>query len=418
MPRGLLDKTHAVGRQASVLPPYVRIIQSEIENFPYQPLRKAAQTNALEMTAYLLAGCTGSALNILGQEGNSLAENIPLLNHLKRIAPFRERLKTELSGSVPVGVWAAWDPLQIAAGRAGQRDSFFADMERDMNGPYVLAELGIPVCYEWEHGCMTALAGRMPHALGRRRMKELLADGVLLDGEALQSLDEMGLAHLAGVKLGRCYDWDTQEIFSNDPLNRNYAGWKRDCRQSFRGWNVTAHELIPRAKEIAVLARLADYQGRDRGASLTTFTNQLGGRVAVMSYFPWTMNMSLAKRQQMVWLCDWLSNSTMPLIVDTFARITPWVRRSAEGRMVIGMLNLSGDAYDVVRLHVRANAAKFGQLQVSGTVTPLPAQKDGTAWHLTFGPIRPYSLEILLCGPEDAHSWQPHRTPQCSESLA
>ncbi len=102
-----------------------------------------------------------------------------------------------------------------------------------------LEELAL-VVYQREHGCMAALAGRMPHALGEIRMKELLAGGVLLDGEALRSLDELGLAHLTGVALGQSYDSDTQEIFSNDPLNRHYGGWKRDCRQSFRWWNVTA----------------------------------------------------------------------------------------------------------------------------------------------------------------------------------
>ena len=397
-PRELLDKAHAIGRQVSVLPPFVSIIQSEIENFPYQPLRKAMQTNALEITADLLAGCTGTALNILGQQGNGLAESIPLLNHLKRNVPFWERLKTELRGSVPVGVWAAWDRLQIAAGRTGQRANVFADMDRDMNGPFVLAELGIPVCYRREHGCMTAMSGRMPHALGRKRMKELLAGGVLLDAEALRSIDEMGLAALAGVNLGKSHDWDTQEIFSDDPLNRGYTGWKRDCRQSFRGWNVTAHELLPLSRDTAVLARIADYQGRERGASLTAFENELGGRVAVMSYFPWTMNMGLAKRQQMVHLCEWLSGGKMPVTIETFARITPWVRRHPDGRMVIGMLNLSGDTYESVDFAVRTDRRTFQQLSMNGKCQRLPARKEGDSLRLSIRGFQPYTFEIVLCG--------------------
>ncbi|MEI6423144.1 MAG: hypothetical protein WCP55_13060, partial [Lentisphaerota bacterium] len=345
-----LGKARDIGCQSALLPPYVKIIQAEIENFPYQNLRKAAQTNSLEMTIDLFAGCTGSALNILSGEGNPLAESIPLLNHLKKNVPFWNILKRELSGSDSVGVWPAWDPLQIAAGNAGQTDKMFEDIIKDMSDPYVLAELGIPVCYKTECGHMAALAGRMPHALGKERVTKILSGGVLLDAEALRSLEEMGLGHLTGVRFGQGYDWDTQESMTDHPLNGEFSAWKRDCRQSFRSWNVTAHELVPLSKETEILCRIGDYQGHDRGASLTTFTNELGGRVAVMSYFPWTLNKGLAKRQQILWLCDWLSYGKMPMRIESFARITPFVRRHPDGRMVIGLFNLSGDTYDSLDL--------------------------------------------------------------------
>ena len=45
---GLAGKSHDVGRQVSVLPPGVISIQSEIENFPYQLLKKSACATVLE----------------------------------------------------------------------------------------------------------------------------------------------------------------------------------------------------------------------------------------------------------------------------------------------------------------------------------------------------------------------------------
>jgi hypothetical protein len=44
----LTAKSHEIGRQVSLLPANVRSIQSEIENFPYQRLKKAARTTSLE----------------------------------------------------------------------------------------------------------------------------------------------------------------------------------------------------------------------------------------------------------------------------------------------------------------------------------------------------------------------------------
>jgi hypothetical protein len=238
----------------------------------------------------------------------------------------------------------------------------------------------------------------MPHALGRLRMAELLSGGVLLDAEALRSLEEMGLTHLAGATLGQGYGWDSQEIFTAHPLNRDFAGLKRDCRQSFKWWwESTAWELLP-VPEAEVLARITDYQGRDRGASVTALTNELGGRVAVMSYFPWTMDMAAGKRQQMIRLCDWLSRGTMPIAIETLAAITPWVRRHPDGRMVIGLLNLGADTYDSVELTARARAGTFRLLGRDGTTAALPSERVGDAFRISIGPVGPSTFQVVLCG--------------------
>ena len=60
----LVGKSHDVGRQVSTLPPEVVSIQSEIENFPYQRLKKAANIVALEACSHIAAGCTGAAFNV------------------------------------------------------------------------------------------------------------------------------------------------------------------------------------------------------------------------------------------------------------------------------------------------------------------------------------------------------------------
>ena len=396
-PVWLIGKAHSIGRQLADLPPYVEIIQSEIENFPYQSLRKSTQTNAIEMAAYILAGCSGSALNILNMEGNPLTESIPLLKRLEENIAFGNILKENLQGSVPVGIWPAWDPLELAAGAADGAKSLFGDMFNDMEKPYSLAELGLPVCYKQDHGYLSAFAGRMPHAFGKKRMEEFLSKGALLDADALLALEEMGLGHLTGVKLGKSYDWDTQECLTAHPLNSEFAGWKRDCRQSFRAWDVLAHELIPISPDAEILARIGDYCGNDYGASLTVHTNELGGRVAVMSYYPWTLNKGLAKRQQMLRLCDWLSNGKMPVAIETFARITPWVRLHPDGRMVIGLINLSGDTYDSIDISVRSANAKFKRLGMDGSVKPLSSIEDGGIQRISLKAFKPFSCEIVIC---------------------
>ncbi|MCL5102603.1 MAG: hypothetical protein M1133_00620 [Armatimonadetes bacterium] len=58
--RDLTGKSHDIGRQVSMLPESVVAIQSEIENFPYQALKKGAYTTALEAASHIASGRNSS----------------------------------------------------------------------------------------------------------------------------------------------------------------------------------------------------------------------------------------------------------------------------------------------------------------------------------------------------------------------
>lgn len=72
----LVGKSHDIGRQVSVLPEEVISIQSEIENFPYQRLKKAANIVVLEACSHIAAGCTGAAFNVLSMYDEPLLLSI------------------------------------------------------------------------------------------------------------------------------------------------------------------------------------------------------------------------------------------------------------------------------------------------------------------------------------------------------
>ncbi|MBN1553621.1 MAG: hypothetical protein JXA11_02665 [Phycisphaerae bacterium] len=397
-PRDLYGKACDIGRQAAVLPEFVTVVQSEIENFPYQPLRKSARSNALEATAYLFSGCSGSAWNTLGQDPRRLEEHQPLHEYLKRFVSFWNDLKELLRDSQLTGVWPAWDGMQIAAGRAGQVDHFFNDVSRDMHQPYSPGDLGIPVCFHPNGAMVTVLSGVMPRALGKQRMEQLLAGGVLLDAEAAETLHEMGLGELTGVSLGATYEQDTVERITDHPLNGPMTGTIRDCRQSFTFWTIPARELIPADETVAVLSRLQDYQGRDRGASTTLHKNQLGGRVAVMSYYPWTLNQGSEKRYQIQAICDALSDNHMPLTIHTMARIASWVRRRKSGEFVIGLMNWSSDTYEQVDISIRSNAKTFKKISMDNRREFLPTQPGERGMRVTLRNFKPFTFEVILAG--------------------
>lgn len=397
-PREMYGKACDIGRQVAALPEFVTIIQSEIENFPYQPLRKSAQTNALEATAYIFSGCTGSAWNTLGQDSRRLDEQQPLHHHLQTVVPFWNKIKPLLKGSKLIGVWPAWDGMQIAAGSTGRVKSFFNDIGDDMNQPYSLGDLGLPLCFHPDGALVAVLSGGMPRAMGRDRMEQLLAGGVLLDTEAVQTLYDMHLGELTGVTPGQPYKMDTIEQITDHPLNGPMAGSLRDCRQSFSYWLTTVRELIPADSGVEVLSCLQDYQGRDRGVSTTLYTNQLGGRVSVMGYYPWILNQGSEKRYQFQAVCDALSGRRMPLTIHTMARLASWVRRRESGELVIGLMNWSSDTYETVDISIRGSAKTFHRIGMNHQREILSTQPGEQGRHCTLNNVPPFTFEVLVAG--------------------
>ena len=394
-PVELVAKAHEIGRQCAYLPDYVTVVQSEIENFPGHQLQKTHQTNALEVIAYNFAGSKGAALNILGESG-SPEEHRPRIEHLHGATGFWDRVGEECEESRLSGVWPAWDRLQVAAGRAGRARTLGADVGDDVSRPYTLIELGIPICYAPEDACATAMAGQVPRALGPDRVRQVLGQGALLDVEAVSVLYEMGLGELTGVSLGNVYHSDTEEVYSDHPLNGPHGGRVRDCRQSCQGPRATATELVPLTQGVEALGRLRSYPGDARGMSATVHTNELGGRVCVLSYYPWTHNKGTDRRRRRGRVCDWLSGGTLPLVVHTVARIVPWVRRREDGTLILGLLNLGCDQYGEVELTIRTSGGSVQRLDQDGSVAALPVRKADGGLDVTLADVEPFSFTVLV----------------------
>jgi hypothetical protein len=389
---GLPGKAHDIGRQVSQLPPEVTVIQSEIENFPYDLLRKSAQATVAEAAAHMAAGTTGTAFNVLSQRPDPLTEYEPILRAIQRAKPFYRALRQALGRAPLTGVWPAWNPDSFAANSA---DGAWPEGDGDALGAtyraYVLSELGLPICYGPDGAAVTVLAGSGALAFSRDELRRLFAGGVLLDVAAWQTLDRLGLASWTGVKPGVVQAKDAIEVFSPHPLNGRFAGWSRDCRQSF--WHEPACSLTPAAGGVEILARMTDYAGQDLGASMTACHNELGGRAVVMGYFPWSMLHHLAKASQMKSVCAWLGGGRLPVTLDSFARIHLWARQPAPDRLACVLLNGSLDPAPAPVLRLTKTYKSFHWTGMDGQTVALKTAPGG---RLTVPALQPWTLGLLV----------------------
>ncbi len=390
-PLELLRKAHNMGRNAEAVPPADTDIQYEHENFPYQKLKKSETIFVAETAAALAAGCTGVALNLMGISPDSCDEYLPYFDRIRDAKPFFDRLVSGLGRSPCEGLWPAITHDKIWAARIG---SGSADPLPCLTE---LAEIGLPPAYSRAGAKIHLLAGDAVHAFSRRELEELFAEAVLVDGPALQHLQELGLAELVGWEVAGTRDRDTIERFTADPLNGPHAGWWRDCRPSF--WGTDAFILRALSPQARPLAELIDFNAVVAGPVMGVFENRLGGRVAVAGYYPWTFLQNLSKSMQMKSLCRWLSRDTLPGYVDSFHKVALWCRRDAAGRLVLPLFNASLDTVRGVRILARDTADAWRLERLDGRTEDVRiANRDAGSAALELPELAPWEFVLLTNG--------------------
>jgi len=395
---GLAGKSHDVGRQVAMLPVEVLSIQSEIENFPYHRLKKAAHTTVLEAASHMAAGCTGAAFNVLSGNDEPLDEFEPLVARIREVRPFLDLLARHLGRSPLAGVWPAWGKDTAAAcDLAGGNWSAFGRFLGEV--PQTL-EIGLPAAYARQGAAVTLLSDDSVRAFGKEEILKILAGGVYLDAAALSLLNELGYQDLTGLAVDRVFPIDCIEELSSHPLNGPFAGRQRDCRQSF--YHLPGHALKKLDPRAEVLARLVDYSGREVApASMAVFENRLGGRVCVAGYFPWTFVHSLSKSAQMKSVLRWLSRDTLPAYVESFHRINLWARVPGEGKVAIALTNSSLDPARELTLAVRTDRAELRVLDMAGRETLVRrTARDGPYGKFVLPAIDPWHMRLVVAGLE------------------
>lgn len=324
----LIRKADTIAAEAAMLPPVVTVIQSELENFPYSRLQKSTSFTALETSLYCAAGCTGTALNLLGDPASAPPECYePYLLELKEQRRFNDKIVRLNRGRPLRGIWFGKDKDYFLGAetdflRGGGFPVAGNDASRGFQG------LGLPYAYAPEHALCGALSGREARALSDEAVLQVLSTGGYLDADAVRVLIERGYGGLIGFSIGKIFDADALEESVAHPLNP--APFRRNIRQSF--WGGRATEFIPQAAGAEILSRLVDYAGNEIAPCCSgTFTNALGGRVAVAGYGAWNLLGHEFKYRQIHAVFRWLAADALDAEVPECRVRTKVYARTDEG---------------------------------------------------------------------------------------
>ncbi len=358
-PDDFLDKAAALGAEAASLPDSVVRIQSEIECFNYQRLRKSAHAVAMEAAIYHAAGLTGAAWNIMDVEADPLCAYEPLISTLCRFRPFFDRQVVSNQCSRPIGVYNGWTQGYIAGRNLAAGDWCGREEVNPWNNPHAseLFAAGIPPAYRMEEAQVTMLNQYIAWTLPQEVLIRILHGGLYCDVDTLAILEERGLGRYTGFQAGRKISRNARERLKKHPLCTDFSGFIRDCRQSFPWGHEDAWELLPADDKGESLAELVDYQGTILAeCSLGIYENEWGGRVAVAGYYPLRDQLFLSRLTLMKRLFSWLSHDQLIGWISSYHRIALWARQSEE-RLSFSLLNASQDKADHAKLMAKTNHA-------------------------------------------------------------
>ncbi len=316
------SKLRDIGMQNANLPEYVISVQSEIENFPYQLIKKSPFFTATEGLLYMTAGCTGTSFNILPGETREPIENcIPHLAAINNAAEEFKILNKKLEGMKPVGIGNAWKK-DMQAYTYGEWTESYPDV-----CVTELFNFGLPECYSSDNSVCTVLNSFTASALSDSEILKVLSKGVYMDAQALSLINRRGFSEYTGFEAGESCPQDAIEKYLPVPFNGGISGGIRNCRQAFNFG--PSFSLIPADKASIPLCKLVDYADKTLAeCSMGLFENKLGGRVAVGGYYPFTWISDYNKALQLIKVFTYISRNTLPAYIDGYFRIknTPFVK--------------------------------------------------------------------------------------------
>ncbi|WP_128660552.1 hypothetical protein [Paenibacillus sp. 598K] len=214
-----------VPRLTVALLPEETEIYPELENVPYTAYAKSIRFQQYQLETALLLGSNGCTLNIVDMSGNGLYPDPKQAAWLSELKPFLEQaaaMRLSSRSIQGVNVWTSQDSAYTLHTEQGATMEGLYPSETFWGG--MLSGFGISNTFTTEaanHG-VVAVSGQMLRNCKAEQIRSLFGSAcVLLEGQAVQALVEMGLGDLCGVRKAQ---WRSLQTYEQMVAQAEYAG--------------------------------------------------------------------------------------------------------------------------------------------------------------------------------------------------
>ncbi len=324
----------------------------ELENSTYSPFTKSMRTTRQQLILSQLLGNHAITMNLFDMVGTPMVDDPRVGLMLRESKPFLDALAAACGpGGIPRGVGMLWRERMADAVplREGEGVTGFRTDGEGWAAP--LQGAGLPVI--WSESPVAALTGRIVYCLSEEEVLKLLAQGVLLDGSAAASLQDLGYGQYLGTRVGQRLHRYDRELAAEEFFDRS-LGARPGLYMDFRRYTKGDHfyQLEPHCAARVV----SHYVNPDEVPvfpAMIVHENSLGGRVAVYAFdlsgelregfMNWT------RKKQLASIVRWLGGGVLGLYVEGGAWMVPF-RRDYPGYVLVGVMNFETDDWQGIKM--------------------------------------------------------------------
>lgn len=316
----LIEKAHRISAQIRYLPDFATRVESEIENFPYQSLRKSTTFTAFEAFMYQASGCTGTTYNVLCKEEEIGEEHEVFVKMAEDSIPYGKMLTEAFQRKALCGVGFWWDK-ESAAFPTDDKWKFYKAVQTESE----IFNIGIPYSCDSDNMSVYFMDKATATYIPDEELLKCLSKGVLMDAEALNVINERGYGEYTGFKTLDLYMTDSLEQELEHPLNMP-TRHRRNIRQAFVWATKEAYTIEKTNDKAEYMSEHRDLYENIRGMASGIFENSLGGRICVEGITPFDFCYSLPRNIHVKNVIRWLSKDTLPAYINSFHRGNIWHR--------------------------------------------------------------------------------------------
>lgn len=337
-PRDMLQKALTIGLQCSQLPASTDLTVYECESLPAGVIGKSAHGTAVECSLALSYGCNSLSFTSL-QYPHETVWHDAFLAKLAAWRPFWKRYVAANRGTRNAGIEVLFSRNHVQR-EVKQGAPSMAWTGTGFGKLDVASLIGLPLC--WDPAAPASwLSGPSAQTVSAEDLRRRLARGLIVSGEAVEVLDQRGMAHEIGVRTRPLKEsFDTMRL-SHDNLNGTYKGdLLLSCTRAFG--KSYAFETSRGAARI--LSHYVRINGESADVEAMAVEQDDGGRLVIFGWGLDHASMPSARRHQILAAANWAAHDNLAAWLETPCQTVVVPRCDAKGRVVtVLLLNVSLD---------------------------------------------------------------------------
>lgn len=342
-PRGVFDKILNTSWQNSILPEYVTVRRSEIENTTHTVMGKSVGGTCVESTLNLAYGCNSLSYSMCSS-GNEPLETRSVMwqafhdhrNYWQsliddQVSPNGE--KTGVAGLRLPYFKDAWKAV-VAGDTVGEFKWALPKKEAGRK----LIEIGLPLTYEDDYSGAYLLHPDMVDYLSNEDIELLLSGNVYTDGMAVKKLIERGYGSALPFTVNESSAY--YEVYTDHPANGKCAGEEAGIDGYVGGKNYQTFNV---EDGCTVLANAMHSKAVSSLLAKTSF----GGTWIADGCSLWSIIITGSRRSRISIAAQYLSHGKLPARLDSDDQIALIVRAQKDGTFKAAtLLNMTiGNSY-------------------------------------------------------------------------